>query len=139
MTVGATIPTVTVMVVEDGDSAREVLARLLRREGFTVGTATNGRQAVEKVRGGVQPDLMLMDITMPEMDGLAALSLLRQEPGFQRTPVFFFTALNDPDTQGQARRLGAAGYLVKGSTTWPDLRDTVRRYVAPILSQAVPC
>jgi CheY-like chemotaxis protein len=81
----------TVLVVEDDEATREQLERTLRKDGWNVLTAVNGRVALEIV-AGQEPALVLLDLMMPEMDGFEFLNRFRQDPRFGRTPVIVLTA-----------------------------------------------
>jgi DNA-binding NarL/FixJ family response regulator len=78
-----------------------------------VATATNGREAVERCRE-LRPDVLLLDISMPVMDGLTALPLVKQAS--PRTRVLVFSAFDSPEMRERAQAQGAAGYVRKGAT-----------------------
>ena len=102
-----------VLVVDDSDINREVARRLLEREGAEVQTADNGRDALDRLRA--QPDafdVVLMDVQMPEMDGLEATRRLRAELGL-KLPVVALTAGALMEEQRQAMAAGMTGFLTK--------------------------
>lgn len=107
--------TVRVVIVDDHDLARAGLHALLAGEpGIVVaGEAANGRQALE-VCADLQPDLVLMDVRMPDLDGLAATAALKER--CPRTSVIIVTMYENADYLFQAIRAGAAGYLLKDAT-----------------------
>jgi DNA-binding NarL/FixJ family response regulator len=100
-----------VLVVDDHPLTREALAALLGAHGFEVcGTASDGAEAVHEA-GRLQPDLVLLDLSMPGVDGLSALPALRTaSPGCE---VVVLTASGTEDNLLAAIRAGAAGYLLK--------------------------
>jgi DNA-binding NarL/FixJ family response regulator len=100
-----------ILVVDDHPLTRDALAALLAQNGFAVaGVAASGAEAVEQARS-LQPQLVLLDLTMPDMSGLEALPLVREAaPGAE---VVVLTASEDEDSLLQAIRGGAAGYLLK--------------------------
>jgi two-component system, NtrC family, response regulator AtoC len=100
----------TVLVVDDEELIRWSLAEHLKGQGYEVVQGANGREAVEQVRA-IAPDLVLLDLKMPEMDGMTALRTLREE-GFE-VPVIVLTAHGGVDSAVEATRLGAAHYLAK--------------------------
>jgi CheY-like chemotaxis protein len=110
----------TVLVVDDADDARDLTARLFRRAGYRVVTAEGGEAALAAV-DAEDPDLVLLDMTMPGMDGLEVLRRLRADPRHHALSVVLFTAIGDLRTVAEARRLGAADYLVKGTAGVADL------------------
>ena len=100
-----------ILVVDDEPSIRKVLQTLLEVDGYTVETATNGKDALERVGGGERPDLIILDVLMPEMDGLETLRQLMQ---LDRTlNVIMLSCSNEVTTVVEAIRLGALDYLTK--------------------------
>jgi CheY-like chemotaxis protein len=119
----------TILVVDDEASARNALARLLRKEGYDVETAGNGREALAALESpGHKPDLMLLDLMMPEIDGLELLEILQASPAWKALPVVVLTAISDTHTVHRAEQLGAREYLVKASFSLSDMLEHVRRY-----------
>jgi DNA-binding NarL/FixJ family response regulator len=104
--------TVRVLVVDDQQLIRDGIAALLSiRPGITVvGTAVNGREAVEKAVE-LEPDVVLMDVRMPELDGVEAVAVLRGRAPECR--VVMLTTFDDEEYVVQALRAGASGYLLK--------------------------
>jgi CheY-like chemotaxis protein len=117
-----------VMVVDDTAVIREAVAKLLRREGFETICASNGREALDALQQSC-PDLMLLDIMMPEMDGITCLAELRRDPRWQQLPVIMMTALSDDENQRRARQLGANDYLVKARFTITQMLDRVKQCI----------
>jgi DNA-binding NarL/FixJ family response regulator len=107
--------TVRLVIADDHELAREGLRSVLARErGLEViGEATNGREAVSLCHR-LRPDLVLMDVRMPEMDGLAATRAIKAE--LPRTSVIIVTMHEDPDYLLEALQAGAAGYVLKDSS-----------------------
>lgn len=96
--------------------------------GYQTATAASGREALEFVSEH-QPDLILLDISMPEMDGLEVLRRLRHKPDTQQIPVAMVTALADPATRAQAISLGATDYFVKGSYDVQELLNRLKTHL----------
>ena len=82
----------TVLVIDDEQTVREVLARFLGKAGYAVLTAADGREALELVHAGDPPDLIVLDLMMPVMSGFEVLSALRTNPGWADIPVIVLTA-----------------------------------------------
>src|SRR5204862_2514326 len=94
---------------------REGLRRSLSEEGFDiVGEAENGEQAV-RLASELQPDVVLMDVSMPELGGVEATKAIRQQPGAPQ--VIMLTMHADKEVLADAIRAGASGYLVKDCST----------------------
>jgi CheY-like chemotaxis protein len=118
----------TVLVVEDSSVAREVVMKILQREGYTVVGAANGLEALARLHSAT-PDLVLLDVMMPEMDGMTLLEELRDEPQYKKLPVILLTALSDEGRMSRARELGVCEYLVKTRFSYDELIDHVGRHV----------
>ena len=115
-----------IVIVDDHPLTRDALAALLTQQGFdVVGEAEDGREALE-VTGAVQPDLVLLDLTMPGMDGLTALPQIREQA--PSCEVVVLTASDSEENLLGAIRAGAAGYLLK--TEPPEQIATFLRGVA---------
>lgn len=118
-----------ILVVDDSADARRVLSRLLSRiAGYETATAASGREALALIEEQ-RPDLVLLDISMPEMDGLEVLRRLRDQSETQTLPVAMVTALGDPATRARAISLGATDYFVKGTYDVEDLLKRLRVYL----------
>lgn len=99
-----------ILVVDDEENVRRLLAAVLKREGYEVVTAENGEEAVEIAKQSV-PDLVLMDIRMPKMDGIAAFKAIRE---FRRDmTVILMTAYASVETAVNAMKTGAFDYIIK--------------------------
>jgi CheY-like chemotaxis protein len=115
----------TLLIVEDNEVVREGLAVVLRRAGYAVALAANGQEALAALRGGVRPDLILLDMLLPAVDGWRFLEQRRQEPALAAIPVVIMTGLGVAGPEWAAS-LGAAGLLRKPVATEELLRE-VRR------------
>ena len=103
--------TARILIVDDHPLTRDALAALLVANGFdVVGQASGGAEAIERA-GELLPDLVLLDLTMPEIDGLSALPKVREAA--PESEVVVLTASEDDGNLLAAIRLGAAGYLLK--------------------------
>ncbi len=113
---GATVDTslgeMVVLLVEDDAAIMTMLSEYLKTMGYTVITAHDGEEAISKALQR-RPDVVLMDIQMPGMDGLAAIGYLRKVPGFRKTPIIALTALAMPGDRERCLEAGADDYLDK--------------------------
>jgi chemosensory pili system protein ChpA (sensor histidine kinase/response regulator) len=116
-----------VLVVDDTDSARDVAERILRFYGVETAGARSGSEALELLNH-ISPDLILLDISMPEMDGLSVLEQLRHNSRWQDIPVVMMTAMADKESVKKAFGLGACEYLVKAEFSAPRMLEVVNRY-----------
>nr|WP_313901792.1 response regulator [Methylobacterium sp. J-088] len=109
-----------VLVVDDDPATRDLLARFLERDGFHVVTAVDGRAGLEAARR-LRPRCILLDVTMPRMDGWTVQRTLRADPDLGDTPIVMVTVL---DEQNLAFSLGATDYLQK-PIDWDELAATM--------------
>lgn len=102
----------TLLICDDSiDEIRVIVARL-RSANYKLIIARNGKEACDRA-GVLQPDLILMEVRMPVMDGLAACRLLKAHPDTRHIPVMFLTAIDDVSTRLEGLRSGAVDYIVK--------------------------
>lgn len=120
--------TATVMVVDDDEVGREMLGTVLRLEGFRVEEATDGREALERLGAGEQPNLILLDMMMPGLDGWQFLAALRRDKRLARVPVIIVTAIG-VSSPAWARSLGAVACFRKPAPIDALLAE-VRRWCA---------
>jgi two-component system sensor histidine kinase/response regulator len=109
-TVGHQTP--TILVVDDSHEGNRVLCVLLGHEGFLVKSAYGGQEAIEMILDD-PPDLVLLDVMMPEIDGLEVLRRIRENPETMELPVIMVTALGDTQDVIEGLELGANDYLTK--------------------------
>lgn len=101
-----------VLVVDDNENNREIVSRLLEREGYEVSTAENGALALERIKSQ-PPDLVLLDVMMPVMDGIEACKRMKDDPDSRLIPVVIMTALGQVDDRVRAIQAGADDFLTK--------------------------
>jgi two-component system cell cycle response regulator DivK len=105
-------PEFSLLLVEDTEDNRFMMRRLLEMEGYRVVEARNGEEAV-KAAQAENPDLILMDLSLPVIDGLAATRLIRQLPQFKETPIVAVSAHDTADFQDEALTAGCNSYITK--------------------------
>ncbi|HEY7059052.1 MAG TPA: response regulator [Vicinamibacterales bacterium] len=110
MTASRAVP--LVLLAEDFEDARELYREYLEFSGFAVETASNGREAVERAVT-LQPDLILMDASMPVLDGWQATRALKNDPRTSTIPVLALTAHAFDDAKQEAREAGCDGFITK--------------------------
>ncbi len=101
-----------IMIVEDDPVTVKLLRFLLEKSGYEVVSKSNGLAAVESVEDEM-PDLILMDVMMPEMDGIEATGKIKKNPRVSGIPIFFLSALGQEMEVIKGLQSGAEGYLVK--------------------------
>ena len=101
-----------ILVVDDDRAVRFLLVRLLQNEGHEVIEAENGKEAIFATKTD-RPDLILLDVDMPVMDGFSALEVIREDPASARTPVVFLTGRSDRASLRRGMELGADDFITK--------------------------
>jgi len=101
-----------ILIVDDDPMIRRLLQVNFRLEGFDVDVAGRGEEALE-LASAVRPDIVVLDVSMPDMDGWEVMGRLRDNPETASVPVVFLTARTGQREQEKAQQLGADGYLVK--------------------------
>ncbi len=104
-----------ILVVDDTQMYQTIYKTKLMSEGFEVKIAGNGAEAI-RVLSGEAFDLVLLDLTMPLMDGFKVLQAIKENPKLSSTPVVVFSSRGQPQEIEKAVNLGANGYLVKSTT-----------------------
>lgn len=104
----------TVMHVDDEPDIREVAAFALELDNdLALTSAASGAEALAQLEAGPPPDIILLDVMMPSMDGPSVLARLREIPGLENTPVIFMTARAQSEEVERLKALGAIGVVVK--------------------------
>jgi CheY-like chemotaxis protein len=119
-----------ILVIDDEPSIRELIAEALGEDGFQVRVAANGGAAFEVMRRW-PPHVIVLDLMMPRLDGIAFINLLRLNPEFESIPVLLVTAAYEPDEV--AERIGARACLSK-----PFELDRLVQLVAKLTESSVP-
>ena len=102
----------TILYVEDNIDNRTLVRRILMAEGYTLLEAVNATQAL-KILENTRPDLILMDINMPDMDGYSLTAQIKGTPGFERTPIVALTANVMRGDRERSLQAGCDGYIQK--------------------------
>lgn len=113
-----------VLIAEDDPVLRNLYVKKFTIGGYTIRTAENGQQAVDSLRSDGAPDVLILDIHMPVMDGLQVLESLGKDRPF---PVIMLSNFADDENQRKARELGADDYFVKKDMTIKSLLEMVER------------
>jgi len=130
----------SILVVEDEDDIRELLRYNLTKEGYRVAGAASGEEALKAVRGSL-PDLVLLDLMLPGLDGLEVCRSLKQDPQTRNLPIVMLTAKGEEADIVVGLELGADDYVTKPFSLrvlLARLRAVLRRRTAPAPSETAP-
>lgn len=101
-----------ILIVDDDPHAVEILTLMLGREGYDCASASGGQAALDSLHSRPM-DVILLDVLMPEMDGLQVCERLRQDEALREIPVILLTCLDDMETRARGMALGVSEYLTK--------------------------
>ena len=116
---------IKILIVEDEEILLTALSEELKQEGFNVVGAKDGQEGVEKAQSE-KPDLVLLDLVMPRLDGIGALKAMKDNAEIRDIPVVILTNLSDYDKISDALSLGAMDYLVKANYRLEDLVNKIK-------------
>jgi len=119
-----------VLVVDDNHDACRMLAALIRYVNGDAACVSSGKDALAYVESH-DVDLVILDIMMPEMDGLEVLRQIRAHPRTAMLPVVMFSAVNDPEFRRKAFERGASEFWLKASLDFRYLKDHLQRLLTP--------
>ncbi|MDT8363534.1 MAG: response regulator [Nitrosomonas sp.] len=102
----------TILVIDDSPTDRHILSRMLTKSGYQVGTAESGEEAMTKIRQHL-PDLILMDVVMPGINGFQATRMLARDDETRRIPIILCTSKNQETDKIWGLRQGARAYITK--------------------------
>jgi DNA-binding response OmpR family regulator len=114
-----------ILVIEDDKFLRKVISLKLDRNGFEVYEAIDGEKGIKKI-AEKKPDLILLDLILPGMDGFEVLSKIKTNPDFAEIPIIIFSNLGQKDDIEKGLRMGANDYLVKAHFTPDEIISKIR-------------
>ena len=112
----------TILVVDDEPASVDLMCRALEEEGYEILIATGGGEAIDLVKRGPAPDMMLLDVRMPGVDGFETCRRLKTDPDQDEFPILFVTGSGDTEALVEGFTAGGVDYLVKPvqkPSCWP--------------------
>ena len=103
----------TILVVDDSVSMRQMVTFTLTGAGYEVVEAGDGKEAVDKLNGGAKPNLVITDLNMPNMDGIALIKAIRGMAPYKFTPILMLTTESSDAKKKEGQGAGATGWVVK--------------------------
>ena len=117
-----------ILIVEDDAMINGMYKIKLEQEGYLVFTADNGAQGLSMALSQ-KPDLILLDIIMPQLDGFSVLQELRSSAKMKKIPIIMLTNLSTDEDKQKGNQLGATDYLVKANLTPSQVGDAIKKYL----------
>jgi len=117
--------TKTILIVEDDKFLRELIAQKLIKEGYEISKATDGEQGIKKIKEE-RPDLVLLDLILPGIDGFEVLTRIKTDPALAQIPVIILSNLGQSEDVDRGLKLGATDYLVKAHFTPDEIIEKVK-------------
>lgn len=117
-----------ILIIEDEELLAQMYEKKLTLEGFICFTADNGDDGL-KLATEIKPDLILLDIMMPNKDGLTTLEEIRNIPDLKTIPVIMLTNVSENNYVARAKTLGAKDYIVKSNTDPSGVVEKIRKFL----------
>lgn len=115
----------TILVIEDDKFLRELISRKLKEEGFDIVEAIDGEEGIKKVKE-VKPDLILLDLILPGIDGFEVLSQMREKLNLSSIPVIILSNLGQKEDIEKGLKMGAIDYLIKAHFTPGEIIEKIK-------------
>ena len=113
-----------VLIAEDNEDLSIIYSAKLTEEGYSVATARDGKEALDSIRERM-PDVLLLDVIMPRMDGLEFLRKAQKDPSLAALPIIVMTNLGQDEDRVQCEKLGAKKFVVKTELNIADLKGLI--------------
>ena len=114
-----------ILIVEDDKFLRELIAQKLSKEGFNISEAVDGEEGIKKIKEE-KPQLVLLDLILPGIDGFEVLSRMKEDPIVSSTPVIILSNLGQKEDGEKGLKLGAVDYLIKAHFTPGEIIEKIR-------------
>lgn len=117
-----------VLFVEDDTFLADILQQALTQAGFAIKIARDGEEALTMVKAE-KPDIILLDLLLPKLDGFGVLEKLRADPATTALPVIILSNLMDQESMSKGKRLGVSAYMVKASTVPDEIVVKIKEFI----------
>ncbi len=117
-----------ILIIEDDTAISKMYQTSLKNDGYEVVAADDGDAGLEMAKKE-KPDLILLDIILPKMDGFAVLEGLKKESGIKNIPVIMLTNLGQEEDKERGKKLGAKDYIVKADFTPMQVSEKIKKYI----------
>ncbi|MBP9802482.1 response regulator [Patescibacteria group bacterium] len=120
-----------ILLIEDEEMLANMYEVKFQNEGFEITKALDGASGLELAKS-IQPDLVLLDVIMPKMDGFSVLKSIREDASIKDLPVILLTNLGQDEDVQKGKELGVVGYLVKANVTPAEVVEAAKRELAKL-------
>jgi len=117
-----------ILIIEDDEFFRELIAKKLHNSGFEFSMSINGRDGIEKVKEE-KPGLVFLDVLLPDVDGFEVLSKIREDKEISSTPVIILSNLGQKEDLDRGLKLGATDYLIKAQIDIDEIIEKIKKYI----------
>ena len=115
----------TILIIEDDKFLRELIVQKLIKEGYKISEAVDGEDGIKKIKEE-KPDLVLLDLILPGIDGFEVLSKMREDPSITKIPVIILSNLGQKEDVERGLKLGAVDYLIKAHFTPGEIIEKIK-------------
>ena len=115
----------TILIIEDDKFLRELIVKKLIKEGYKISEAVDGEEGTKKVKEE-KPDLVLLDLILPGIDGFEVLARIKEDPSLSSMPVMVISNLGQKEDVEKALKMGAVDYLIKAHHTPPEIIEKIK-------------
>ena len=115
-----------ILIIEDDDFLQGLEAKKLKKEGYDVLTASNSVDAFKIINGNTKPDMILLDLLLPDVDGFMILKRIREDETLKKIPVIVFSNLSEEKDIKEANKLGISDFMIKSNFTLDELADKIK-------------
>jgi DNA-binding response OmpR family regulator len=115
----------TILVIEDDKFLRDLISKKLLKENYNVVEAVDGEEGLKKIKE-IKPDLVLLDLILPGMDGFEVLAQVKEDPTLNQIPVIILSNLGHRDDVERGLKLGASDYLIKAHFTPGEIIEKIK-------------
>lgn len=116
-----------ILIIEDEKTLRFLLAQILIEEGFDVEEVIDGEEGIKKLKEGSKPDLILLDLLLPGIDGYEVLSRIKRDLNYESIPVIILSNLGQKEEIEKGLKLGATDYLIKAHFTLQEIVEKIKK------------
>ena len=115
----------TILIIEDDKFLRELIAQKLIKEGYEISEAVDGEEGLKKIKEE-KPDLVLLDLILPEIDGFEVLTRIKEDPALSLIPVIILSNLGQKEDVERGLKIGAVDYLIKAHFTPGEIIEKIK-------------